>query len=1036
MRTHLLRVLTASIFTVCISFTYGIQAVSAAPTVVENSQAFTSANISSVIMQGSYAYVTDTNGGFLIYDSTDPENLELLSSTRAVYSMADVAVEGNYAYVANTSAGVAIYDISSPEQPQLVSILPTTYAANVQIDRDTLYIGDNSSGFKIADVSDKVNPSIVGSFATYTSFSATTMSIRDFAIDGNYAYLVDYNNGFIVLDISNPQAMTDVLRVNIGSFGTDVELAGTTAYVGIHTTGVTRVDVTTPTAAFISSIDPVQDRARALTVGNGYIYVADYQKGLTILDQSTGNQVGTVDADGDTGSIVLSGDYAFLGDDSFGLYTVDVSDVANPTVEARIATGSMAQDVVVDGDYAYIADYLYALRIVDISDKDQPELVSYVQPSGFAHGVTKSGDYVYLSSYIDGVHVVEVSDPTNPNLIATYNSPGRAYETAVSGNTLFIADEQNGVEIVDITNPGSPTFIANYNTVGEAFGVAVDGNELYVADYQNDLVVLDISTLSTPTLLSSTSVAGSSMDIAVQGDYAYIATKARGMAVVNVSNPSAPSIDDTLTLQDWGLGISVEGNYAYVATRQFGMEIVDVSDSTAIELAGEYSIDGAEASSIAVEGDYIYTAGDNAGLTIHEITDRDDDADDVLASADCDDTDPNASVEVEVALDSDGNGQYDGATVVIVCENAIPANYILTSTSTIDPYETNMDGDSEVMANDCDDTDASAQYEVEVALDADGDGDYDATTITTVCENAIPAGYVLTSSGSVDPTETDVDGDQVVMADDCDDADSSVFTEVEVAEDADEDGYHNPSTVHLQCTVTAASGMILVSDSLGEDSDDTDPLSEEPTDEDSSNDEADIGGDTDDEAGRGGTDTELTVNTIKRARAGQVKLIMSDGSTNVVKVFSKFNKRKKTTVQYYRKRDQYFVYHPKWKKVVALDGTTGEEVDRKKISKKKFKKGRGRIIRMGRTRYLAVQMKKKKQSRAVFVRLDVVGVDDVFKKKRGKKMRRTRLKIKRKPRVKRVKKGVYKITLKTKAGNKRVFKAKKPKRKFVLKRVK
>jgi hypothetical protein len=92
-------------------------------------------------------------------------------------------------------------DITDPYSPTLVANCDTNGANYVAIEGKYAYV-TNLSALSILDISDPYSPTIVGSCYVVSG------SAEDVAISGNYAYVVDYNNGLVIVNITDLSSPT------------------------------------------------------------------------------------------------------------------------------------------------------------------------------------------------------------------------------------------------------------------------------------------------------------------------------------------------------------------------------------------------------------------------------------------------------------------------------------------------------------------------------------------------------------------------------------------------------------------------------------------------------------------------------------------------------------------------------------------------------------------------------------------------------------------------------------------------------------
>jgi hypothetical protein len=168
---------------------------------------------------------------------------------------------------------------------------------------------------------------------------------------------------------------------------------------------------------------------------------------------------------------------------SVSLQVIDVSNPESPTPIGEYDTPGIARGIFVSGNYAYVADDTFGLQIFDISNPASPTLVGNYDTPGIAWDVAVSDHYAYVADDTTGIQVIDVSNPEEPALAGNCDTPGNARGIVVSGHYAHVADLSAGLQIVDISNPGSPVPAVNYDTPGDAFGVFVAEGFAYVAEH-------------------------------------------------------------------------------------------------------------------------------------------------------------------------------------------------------------------------------------------------------------------------------------------------------------------------------------------------------------------------------------------------------------------------------------------------------------------------------------------------------------------------------------------------------------------------
>ena len=115
---------------------------------------------------------------------------------------------------------------------------------------------------------------------------------------GNYAYVANWYNGLVIVDVSNPTAPMLVGSRDTGVACGGVALSGNYAHVVDN--GFVIVDISDPTAPTLAGSYDTAGAAYAVAVSGNYSYVADGRNGLVILhtDVPVTPQRGDLNSDG------------------------------------------------------------------------------------------------------------------------------------------------------------------------------------------------------------------------------------------------------------------------------------------------------------------------------------------------------------------------------------------------------------------------------------------------------------------------------------------------------------------------------------------------------------------------------------------------------------------------------------------------------------------------------------------------------------------------------------------------------------------
>ena len=272
-------------------------------------------SVSDVAVSGNYAYLAESGNGLVIADISDRSSPIFTGSYDSSDDAYKVEVAGNYAYlgthwfcninalhivdisnpsspamtglwsfdpesfstaVADDYAYIANYDVleivnvnmSNPSSPSIVGSISIP-ALDIAAEGNYAYINAEGDGFVILNATNPSSPQIEGSYDVDGNI----------AISGNYAYVANGDNGLVILDVSDPSS-PELAGAYDESSASDVVISGDYAYV-TSDTGMVILNITNPAAPSLAGTYNIV--ANSIAVEGDYIYVADGEKGLTIL---------------------------------------------------------------------------------------------------------------------------------------------------------------------------------------------------------------------------------------------------------------------------------------------------------------------------------------------------------------------------------------------------------------------------------------------------------------------------------------------------------------------------------------------------------------------------------------------------------------------------------------------------------------------------------------------------------------------------------------------------------------------------------
>ena len=146
----------------------------------------------------NHAYFTSRNGLYVvdISNPSNPQNLGRVSGTNNLI-LENLDAENNLLAVAAHADGVLVYDISDPQNLELKSIINCVNAWCARIKDGYVYIGDGIN-VMIYDISVSSNPIFINQIET-------SNAIKDIALSQSFMYVAIGSDGVNIYDSSDPQ---------------------------------------------------------------------------------------------------------------------------------------------------------------------------------------------------------------------------------------------------------------------------------------------------------------------------------------------------------------------------------------------------------------------------------------------------------------------------------------------------------------------------------------------------------------------------------------------------------------------------------------------------------------------------------------------------------------------------------------------------------------------------------------------------------------------------------------------------------------
>jgi len=290
----------------------------------------------------------------------DPTHPVILKSFPIEYGY-DIALDGDTLVVADGWAGLVVFDRTDPVNLERVATYAEDSMFDVEFDAPYAYC----VGWDYYWVLDLTNPSS----PTLADWLAIWGDVGD--QEGDWAYVTDYDNYLFPIDVSNPHNISQKTGVALpySGYPTDIDIHGDYIYVAQWYLGVVALNRTNPAAPTVAKTFGSSD-VYGLMASNDVLYCVEVDTGALTLYDIGMNPTNPPLLDSSTDGpgtwaerVVLLGDYAYVSRYTYGLVVFDVSD---PTDIGYVGDLDLygAVAMATDGGFIYVCSDEGSLSVV------------------------------------------------------------------------------------------------------------------------------------------------------------------------------------------------------------------------------------------------------------------------------------------------------------------------------------------------------------------------------------------------------------------------------------------------------------------------------------------------------------------------------------------------------------------------------------------------------------------------------------------------------------------------------------------------
>ncbi|AKM82461.1 TPA: hypothetical protein DD449_05220 [Candidatus Berkelbacteria bacterium] len=428
----------------------------------------------AINFNGNYLYLGASNsnlqviGGFenLGTPEFNPQVVDRAFPEKAWGFLSRTVLVNNHLYAVNSdiipTAGAYVFDVSNPADlvwlpgPESTGsgFIPNPNFPTQGVSRDLVYtkngyliVSDDTNLFDVFKPNE--NP---GSIRTnnFIKRAPTLHGTYDVSFLENRGMVAVSHTGIDLFDASNPEK--PIYKSSYGRQNVNVLLVPNSGTGAATTKG---------NLVFFSKSDPDSQFVIAdATDLNQPQYISSL-----VLDPSATLNNGSWNAK----ELLIKDNLLFLAGGSqgnVGLYTIDITDIANPVLKSFIKLGQSPWRIAESGGYVYYGDSGQGLITLDVSDPANPKIVTpqYLDGNGQPidtnnPNVLTYSHYLVYTNFYNGFYIFDVADHLNPVFVTHYHDGymgGWGYD--VVGNLLYSGGNTSGMNlcVYDIENPLNP----------------------------------------------------------------------------------------------------------------------------------------------------------------------------------------------------------------------------------------------------------------------------------------------------------------------------------------------------------------------------------------------------------------------------------------------------------------------------------------------------------------------------------------------------------------------------------------------------
>ena len=557
---------------------------------------FKQERFNAIYVSGDLLFLSNYSNDLLIYNVRDLYNPSMVFNGyfNANYIFFELFVEDDVLYTCDYYDGFVAFNISNPWSPQFISRFVNFEYSNRFYDlfvRDQLAFICQNNVFQVLNLSDIYNPSLVGTFLA----DRLNADFREIILADDKAYLCADDGCLYILDISDVSNITQLALIwDDSQEFEDFRVDGSIGYLLSYDEGLLILNMTDLQQIKYLHKEYNAGEYRSLELYKGYPILLDYREGLEIykVDQNYKAELVTRFWDGGYGrDVKVSGKFAYVANAHNGLEIYKIRNSLTPVLKSRISLGFTCQEVFINKNLVYTfdddRDYLYT---IDVSNKRNPKIISAQSlrieidnETYYPVFVKIFGDQAFVSLYGWPTGYVAILDLSNSSGFQLTELIPFSYNTVIrifyEPPYLFLAISSYR-PCLYLNNGTHWEQVYEINLPRPVYDIFIQGNITYFAT-SDELVLYNISNPLEPFIVSTFHGSDISYEgydrVFVENDLAYLITAYNdNLHIVDVKDKEHIRMVGTFDCNDTLTDIFVVDNVVYLTSAFVNLEIIQL----------------------------------------------------------------------------------------------------------------------------------------------------------------------------------------------------------------------------------------------------------------------------------------------------------------------------------------------------------------------------------------------------------------------------------------------------------------------------